>query len=349
MEALSPYCKSINVHRIGKFDILYNMFFSFLTNSSFQSRYFFSHHFHEVIIEQVKQIKPDLIFFQLARTARYVKGLEMFPCYIDFQDAFSRGMEQRRLKSYFPKSLVFSYEAKRLLDFERDCFRSFHGFSMISPEDSKIVTRPSDPVVDIVPNGVDCQFFKPVTLEKSVDLVFVGNMGYDPNIQAVEYLVKKVMPQVWKRFPNTKLMIAGANPSKSVLALEGPNVEITGWVDDIRTCYGKSKLFIAPMISGTGLQNKLLEAMSMELPCITTPICANALKPGFENALLVGSNSDELAQLVSLFMENPNRFENLGRLGREYVSTHYDLDAVGLNLEASLLNAITSFNATNKK
>ena len=94
-------------------------------------------------------------------------------------------------------------------------------------------------------------------------------MSYPPNIDCAEYLVHDILPLVQESFPNATLCLAGANPHPKVKALASNNVIVTGWIEDIRDAYNASQVFVAPMRIGTGLQNKLLEAMSMNLPSIT--------------------------------------------------------------------------------
>ena len=97
-------------------------------------------------------------------------------------------------------------------------------------------------------------------------------MGYAPNVNAVEFLAYEIMPKVWEKLPNAKLYIAGAQPDPKVKKVACDNIIVSGWIDDMRDAYAQSRIFIAPMRIGTGLQNKLLEAMSMKIPCITTAL-----------------------------------------------------------------------------
>ena len=125
---------------------------------------------------------------------------------------------------------------------------------------------------------MDTEFYKPVKRKKEYDLVFTGNMGYPPNVNSVIFLTEKILPVVRKKMPDIKIMFAGASPDPKVKAVNSENIKVTGWVDDIRNYYAKAKIFIAPMQIGTGLQNKLLEAMAMKIPCISSPLANNALE-----------------------------------------------------------------------
>src|SRR5690606_29011651 len=134
--------------------------------------------------------------------------------------------------------------------------------------------------------------FEPIT--KDVDLVFVGNMNYPPNIEAITYLNNELLAEL----KGSKLLISGASAAKTIqqIANNNPNIELTGWVDDIRTSYARGKIFIAPMFIGTGMQNKLLEAMAMGLPCITTPLANNAIQAEHHTNILVAETKEAFLQ-----------------------------------------------------
>ena len=102
-------------------------------------------------------------------------------------------------------------------------------------------------------------------------------MGYHPNVDAACFLAEEIMPLVRRQHPTARLLVAGTTPAPRVLALASAHVEVSGWVPDIRAAYASARVFVAPMRVGTGLQNKLLEAMAMQLPCVTTPLANNAL------------------------------------------------------------------------
>lgn len=339
--ALLPYLKSMEIHNISKFSIFKNIILSYISGTSVQSRYFYSSDFHATFKEKVCSIKPDVIYFQLVRTARYAEGLDMFPKVLDFQDAFSLGMRQRVNQEGSVLRQIFLLESRLLSDFEKSCLSEFEAFSIISESDKMHIDPGNRKNIRVIPNAVDLSFFKSSSIKKTFDLLFVGNMGYKPNIEAARYLVNEIMPLVWKKFPLATLLLAGANPNKLVKALESERVKVSGWVDDIRTCYDQSRVFIAPMVSGTGLQNKLLEALAMGLPSVTTPISAIPLALGYEAHVKVGSTPQELAnhviQLLSDYQACILKVNN----HREYISTHYDTEKIGKDLENLLLSAIT--------
>lgn len=343
LSKLNVYCKSITIHRLGRINILLNVLLSYITFSSVQSLYFFNKGFQRLIQEKISGSDFDLAYFQLCRTALYAKNILNVPLVLDYQDAFSKGMYQRAHSSYFPLSVIFSLESKLLNRFERKCYDKFDSFSIISESDLFNMNLENNEKVTIVPNGVDCSFFDKVNTSDKIDVLFVGNMGYQPNIEASRFLIKEIMPVVWRKRPLVKVMLAGANPSQEVVSLSGPNVQVTGWVDDIRSCYSISKIFVAPMVSGTGLQNKILEAMSMRLATITTSLCAKSFIEGHEKVLMVKDQINDIASMIIDLLDSPERLTKIGEDSRRYVMENYNLDTVGEKLEHLFVDTIGEY------
>ena len=187
-----------------------------------------------------------------------------------------------------------------------------------------MIYHPERNSIKVVPNGVDFDFFNPdQSPNQTFDLVFTGNMSYPPNVDGALFLVNEIMPIVWKKMPKAKVLIAGAKPTTAITSLKCSNVVVSGWVDDIRESYSSSSVFIAPMRIGTGLQNKLLEAMSMGVPCITTAFANNALKAVNGESILIGNSKESLAELVINLLNDSVLRKNLSIAGRAFIEANY--------------------------
>ena len=109
-------------------------------------------------------------------------------------------------------------------------------------------------------------------------IVFTGAMNYPPNIVAADFLARLLLPRVRTVRPDTQLVIVGREPDPRVLGLAAlDGVDVTGAVDDIRPWLQSAQVFVCPMLSGTGIKNKLLEAMASGLPCVATPLALQGL------------------------------------------------------------------------
>ena len=203
-----------------------------------------------------------MLFGQLLRVAEYLRHKNIAKT-IDYQDIFSYGMKRRADIASALTRPIYSMEYRRLSRYEAAIFDDFDVKTIISEPDRALFPHPRRDEILVIPNGVDHEFFKPRQEEKRYDVVFTGNMSYAPNVNAVDYLANEILPLVWKTLPGTTLYIAGATPDPKVKKAASDRVIVSGWLDDIRDAYAQSRVFIAPMRIGTGLQNKLLEAMSM--------------------------------------------------------------------------------------
>ena len=248
---------------------------------------------------------------------------------LDYMDAFSKGIDRRISSSGILKPL-FREEAKRLLKYEHLIFDYFEHHTIISTEDRQLIYHEKREDISIITNGIDTEFFCPKDTTKKYDLLFVGNMSYAPNISAVTFLVEEVLPLLDQE---VSVLIAGSNPAKEVLRLSSHNVKITGWIDDIREAYSDAKIFIAPLFIGTGLQNKLLEAMAMELPCITTDLVNSTLRAKEGVDLELANSSMEFAIKINLLLDNKEQRLLLGKEGRRFVEKTYSWEESTKKLE----------------
>lgn len=320
--ALQPYCRSINFIDLPKTGRIWNIFLTLFSNRPLQVGHFYNRNAAKKIKRLVAEHKPDRIYCQLLRTAEYVKNFPI-PKTIDYQDVFSYGIKRRISGANLFFKPVLKLEYKRLLDYEFKVFEIFDNKTIISIPDRDLIPHPDKEKIAVIPNGVDHDYFSPRKAEKTFDLVFTGNMAYPPNVDAAVFLAEEIMPIVWKKKPEARIMIAGASPDRKVTMLQSEKVEVTGWMDDIRDSYASAKIFIAPMRIGTGLQNKLLEAMSMQVPCITTSLANDALQAKNGKEILIGDTAEELAGQILSLTDNRELYNIISKQGYNFVKRNF--------------------------
>ena len=333
VKVLSQYAKSVYILPISKSVIFFNLLKTVFTDKPFQVGYFYN----KAIAAKIQSIldfhKPDHIFCQLVRVAEYVKNSPIKKT-LDYQDVFSKGIERRLSTSPFYIKPFLRLEYKRLLKYEHDAFDLFDNKVIISIPDRDLIPHPKKDEIVVVRNGVDTSFFKPVKQEKEYDLVFTGNMGYPPNINAAEFLANRILPRVMQQKPDISLLIAGASPHLRVSVLKSDHIDVTGWVADMRDCYASARIFIAPMQIGTGLQNKLLEAMAMQIPCITSPLANQALQAKENVEILVAETPEEYAKHILSLLNDPEFAARIARNGYEFVLNNFSWEAESDKIEA---------------
>ena len=337
--ALQPYCQSINFIKISKPQILLGLIRAFFKGLPMQCGYFYNHKAAKKVNTLIAKHKPDMLFCQLLRTAEYIrhKGI---PKTIDYQDIFSYGMKRRADVASFVMRPIYNMEYRRLARYEAAIFDDFDVRTIISEPDRALFPHEKRDEILIVPNGVDHEKYHPMDSEKKYDLVFTGNMSYAPNVNAVEYLANEILPIVWKTLPDVKMYIAGATPDPRVKKCANEKIIVSGWLDDIRTAYAESRVFIAPMRIGTGLQNKLLEAMSMRLPAITSPLANASLGAKPNEEILVGSNAEEMAQHIITLLTDKEQADRLAQAGFDFTNRVYDWGKATEVMEEAMRKAL---------
>ncbi len=333
--ALQPYCQSINFIKISKPQILLGLVRAFFKGLPLQCGYFYNRKAAKKVNALIAKHKPEMLYGQLLRTAEYIRHKDI-PKAIDYQDIFSYGMKRRADIASFVTRPIYNMEYRRLTRYEAAIFDDFDVRSIISEPDRNLFPHPKRDEILIIPNGVDHDFFKPMEREKQYDLVFTGNMSYPPNVNAVEYLANEILPIVWKTRPETTLYIAGATPDPKVKKVASDKIIVSGWLDDIRDAYAQSRVFIAPMRIGTGLQNKLLEAMSMRLPAITSPLANASLGAKPDEEILIGSNAQEMAQHIITLLTDKEKADRLAQAGFDFTNRVYDWGKATEKLEEAM-------------
>ncbi len=324
MDELKKYCVSITIIRFSKFTIFLNLIRTLFSTKPFQVGYFYFSKAQQKVDELIKKHQPDHIYCQLIRTSEYVKNYSNIPKTLDYMDVFSKGIERRKSTDSFYMKPFLAFEYRRLLKYESYVFDFFNHKTIISEQDKNHIPHANKNEITVVPNGVDFEYFKPIALEKKFELLFNGNMNYPPNVESVEFLVNKIMPLVWEKLPETKLLISGASPNKKVLALQSSRVVVSGWVEDIRDNFAQSKILVAPMQISIGLQNKLLEAMAMQIPCVTSTLANNAIGALHNNQIMVADTPSQYADYIIELLTDAQKAKQIALNGYRFSNTNFN-------------------------
>jgi glycosyltransferase involved in cell wall biosynthesis len=303
------------------------LLFAALSSRPFQVHWFYQSAANQQLHTWLKDLQPDVIHCQLLRMAEYVRDDHQVPRVLDFMDALSAGMSRRAALRPIWSRWIFHWEAQRLARYESVIFDYFDAKTIISAADQKLIAHPSRKEISVVPNGVDSDYFKAQEPQRTVGeqrvILFTGNMSYPPNIDAALVLVKDILP------------------TSEILSLACANVEVTGWVPDLRVAYSRADVFVAPLRIGTGQQNKILEAMSMGIPCITTEHVLNGLpfQSGTRPPLSIAATPEETAKAIDDLLIDNNQVLERGKKSREWIEKYNSWDAQTKALEQSFVNS----------
>ena len=333
-EVVEQLCEKVHILHFTKWQIVWQLMIGFMKGLPIQVSYFFNNRIKDKVNRIVLEESPDHIYCQLIRVAEYVRNLPFYKS-IDLMDCFSLSTGRRAQKSPWYLRWFFLWEKKKVRSYEKSVFFDFNHHFVISEHDKEAFDFHSKSLIKVIPNGLDQTKFEPIVPapRKEYDLVFAGNMGYYPNVEAAVYLVEKIMPLLPK---SVNLLIAGARPNRKVASLGSSRVTVSGWVEDIRVAYQSGRIFLAPIFEGAGLQNKVLEAMSLEVPCIISPIVNNGINAIAGKHLLVASNPKEFAEKIIQLLENNQLQTELISEGKQFVENQYNWDLFNQKLESIL-------------
>lgn len=157
---------------------------------------------------------------------------------------------------------------------------------------------------------------------------FIGKMNYEPNILAVEYFCEFVFPKLLKYYPNAKFNIVGAHPDKRVLKLRSlSNVVVTGFVESIEPYFINSSIIVAPMLTGSGIQNKIIQAMAHGCCVITSPTGAEGLDVT-NSGISICRTTEEWIKSISTFLKDKELRIRKGKQARNYVASNMSKDII---------------------
>jgi glycosyltransferase involved in cell wall biosynthesis len=285
------------------------------------------------LADELAEFDPDIIHVASGKLAGLHKYLAGRPAVLAALDATHVNIEAQAANSQGIRRRHYLHQAQLMRRFIADEFPSFNRVVVVSERDRAELEQIVEGVaVDVITNGVDADRFAPDsgTERKRGRLVFTGALNYPPNVSAAVYLAEQVMPLVREARPDASLVLVGRAPSAAVTELDGlEGVDVVGEVPEMSPWLSSSWAYVCPMRSGTGIKNKLLEALANGLPCIATPIATQGmhLTPGVE--VLVAQDASSIARLVISVLANEELARDVGEAGRRYVLANHSWEAVG--------------------
>lgn len=334
----ATFCKKITVESLSRSNIIKNLLSGIFRNIPFQTSYYYSKRTMKNIITAIDRFKPDLIYCQLIRCAQFVIDIKDIPKVIDYVDVISKGLERRKEKSNLFWKIFLWFEFRRALFYEQKVYNSFNRSIIITEEDKSFLPLKDKSNVSVYANGIDLEYFHPMNFKKKYDLFFTGNLSYPPNIDASKFLATEILPRLQQKYPDIKILIAGASPSKKVLELQSKNVTVKGWTDDLRDYYKAAKIFVAPLRIGTGLQNKLLQAMAMEIPCVVSELAGRGISNSKTNCFLNAESVEDYFKQIDRLLCDERFAKELANSGYSFVKENFSWGNISEKMNQELVS-----------
>ena len=283
---------------------------------------------------------------------------------MDFCDLDSDKWLQYATKKPFPVNLLYRLEGARLLAFEKQINRSFHTSVFVSQKEADLFVRvfPGAADIAVIPNGVDHQYFTPGTdpvpgsdtgpdpgpddtpdpgpdhtpdhtpdnkahADRPV-IAFFGAMDYYANVDGACWFARQILPAVRQKIPEVLFYVVGSRPAPELTALAAADagIRVTGFVEDIRPWYTRARVCVIPLRIARGVQNKVLEAMSMEKAIVTTSPAVQGISLPHDPPLAVTDDPDRFAAHVTALLQDAPRRRAMGRAARQHIKEHFNWD-----------------------
>lgn len=289
---------------------------------------------------EIAEHEPHVIQVVGSELAPLGRAIEGHPSVLCVLDAMHLNVEGQVNASRGVRRWLLQGELDRVRRFEASEYRRFGRVVVVSDHDREALAA-LDPEMRlaVIPNGVDADYYRPDPdlPRKQGLLVLHGTMDFGPNVDAAEFLATRILPAVRRSVPAAHVAIVGRSPSDRVRALATvPGVELTGDVVDVRPWLQSCAVYVCPMVSGTGVKNKLLEAMASEAPCVASSRALGGLSVEQGREVLVGQHPEEIASHVVRVLGDLSLASNLGRAARRYVVDRHSWRAVADRYERVL-------------
>jgi glycosyltransferase involved in cell wall biosynthesis len=294
-----------------------------------QVLFFTSLRYRRLVKNLLARLKFDLIHVCLSRICLNIPKCET-PVVLDHIDSMGLNWEGRANKA---RNLIvrafIKLEAKLVSRFERRISASFVASTTVSTIDSESIMI-NNPLVDVetIPLGVDSKMFCPTPNQaKEFDVIFAGNLSYEPNVDAASWFIQDVLPKLRLKIPDVRILLVGRNPTEAVKKLTSENrVELLSNVESMPAILNKGKVAICPMVSGSGMQNKVLEAMSCSLPVVLTKKGLGSIDAKDGKEVLIADSAQEFSDAIQRLLVDDVMCLELGKYGRQLVLENHSWD-----------------------
>ena len=308
IETVKRLCISSHFARIDRARAKFSCLSGLLTGEPLSVVFYRDRGLANWVRHVMEDIKPDIIVVCSSNMAPYIFDVRKTgtPCLVDLVDVDSEKWRAYAQTGAFPMNLVYRREWRRVAELEARIARECDASLFVSDEEAALFQELQPQFrakIHAVGNGVDLEYFDPAlgfdapyTLDRA-NFVFTGTMDYPPNIDAVVWFARDILPIIRRSLPQARFHIVGSGPAPQVRALASiPGVFVTGRVADVRSYVAHATASVAPMRIARGIQNKVLEAMAMGRPTVVTSDALEGIKAVPGTDLLLADSAEDFAR-----------------------------------------------------
>ena len=321
-----PYCADFEVAQVSEPMQFARMVAHLPLATPSSMGYFHSQRLAQRVRERLAGQQWDLIFVHCSSVAQYVEHVRDVPKILDFGDMDSHKWIEYAHYKPLPLSWGYRFEGAKMMMAEKRLARRFDLCTTTTrAEWQTLEDYATGAATDWFPNGVDSEYFCPADEPYDTDTIsFVGRMDYYPNQECMSRFCDQVWPLLRACRPNLRLLIVGADPSPAMRQLgDRLGVTVTGSVPDVRPYVRKSAVAVAPLAIARGTQNKILEAMAMGVPVVTSRVAAGGVDAEAGAHILVADSPREQTEAIIKLLDSPAERHRLALAGRQRVLSHH--------------------------
>jgi len=330
---IQDYCVTIKLVRpriSSKIRQVPDLLMNFMRGEPLCAKYEKSKSMKDAIQELIKTTAPDLIHFDdpyLATNSDFENKDNIIRTitYIDVDS--QKYLRMYKIEKNIRKKAMLLLDLLLLKRWEEASVKKADLNIAMSPVDAKnLKPRTGEANITVIPNGVDTGVFKFDRSGTKIDTIsFIGDLGYLPNQDAVLFFYQEILPIIRRKIQGVKFMIVGRNPGPEVQDLKNdPHVIVTGEVANVIPYYYKSAVVAVPLRSGGGTRIKILEAMSLGRPVVTTAIGCEGLDVKDGEHLLIANEPEQFAEKIALLLKDRQMYDHISTQGRQLVEIEYD-------------------------
>lgn len=325
----------VYIYKHSKYICAFNSLRALSTGRPFQTEYFYFKSAATFLKNKISDY--DAVYVHTIRLGAYFEHIThdyVKKVFFDFNDAISLNYREAKKYASFWWRLIFLLEEKRIRIYESSVLKKFKFFNVVSDFDRQYLLhnlttdgfKNIDVVFSCIKHGIDEKIFTYSWNPKNKDIVFMGNLFYPPNYDAVLFFIKNIWPNILLQNPESHFVVIGKKHPSLPNAI---NVTYTGFVEDPYELISHSKVFVAPIRFGGGVPTKILEAMAIGLPIVTTNIAVR----GIENTHTISNvyifDSFDIKGMSSAIINlqnNSNIDSQSSKNESDFIKKYYTLD-----------------------
>ncbi|MGI0440191.1 glycosyltransferase [Helicobacter himalayensis] len=334
---IEPLCKELKIFYKSKFSSYLKAFRAIFSGESLQVGYYYFSDVAHFINTLLQKEQINIAISVLIRTAKYMLDKNLAVNIVDITDSIAINYKRsmKNTQSLFWKSIYF-IESRRLAHFETKCVESFDASLFVNKFEALAYKDKGNAI--LIPHGSNEALlnYTPNTKKQAQyknAICFFGKMDYQPNIDACLYFAHKVMPLLAQSKHKFRFLIIGANPSEKILSLQSTQTQILGFVQDPYEILSNALCIVAPMQSGGGIQNKILESLALGQIVVTNNLGANPIYQAKDKEhLLLANTPQEFADTILQIAQYPESYNALKNNARALIRQNYTWQVFGEKL-----------------